>query len=127
MNDVADVPDAGLEDPVRRWIGDHDRRQIGTMGLRLGPQIAEVDVAVVVTCDDDDFHPRHVRRRGVGAVRRRGNEADFAQRLALRGVVRLDDQEARVFALRAGVGLQRHGGGARRRYSMRSRPPIISR
>ena len=40
VNDVADVPDAGLEHAVRRRIGDHDRGQVGAMrfGLRLaGP------------------------------------------------------------------------------------------
>ena len=48
-------------------------------GLRL--EVGEVDVAVLVAGDDDDLHAGHLRRRRIGAVRRRGNEAHVAMRL----------------------------------------------
>ena len=40
-------------------------------------------------------------------MRRRRDQADVAVRLAARRVIGLDDQQSRVLALRAGVGLQR--------------------
>ena len=49
---------------------------------------------------------------GVGAVRGSGNQTDVAVRLAARFVIGADDQQAGVFALRAGVGLQRNAGEA---------------
>ena len=83
--------------------------QIVAMGGGLGLEIGQVDIALPVAGDDDDPHPGHLRRGGIGAVRRRRNQAHIAMRLAARGVVGLDDQQARVLALGAGVGLQRDG------------------
>ena len=79
--------------------------------LRL--EVGEVDVAVVVAGDDDDLHAGHLRRRGIGAVRGRRDQADVAMRLAARSRdTRWMIEQARVLALRAGVGLQRHRGVA---------------
>src|SRR5258705_158625 len=47
---------------------------------------------------------------GVGAVRRLWNQADVAMAFAAGRVIRLDDEQARVLALRAGVGLQADAG-----------------
>ena len=57
--------------------------------------------------------PGHLRAGRVGAVRRLGDQADVALRLAarLRASARID-QQAGVFALRAGVGLQADAGVA---------------
>ena len=49
---------------------------------------------------------------GIGAVGGGGNEADVAMRFAARRVIAADREQAGVFALRAGVGLQRDGGEA---------------
>ena len=110
MDDVADLLDPGFEHAVRRRISDHDRRQVVAVSVRLRPQVAKVDVAVVIARDDHDLHAGHLRGCGIGAVRGCGNQANVAHGLPLRGVIGLDDQESGVFALRARVRLQRHGG-----------------
>jgi hypothetical protein len=81
---LADVLDAGLEDAVRRRIGDHQGGEaVGVFhGLRL--EIGEVDVAVGVALDDHDLEAGHDRRGGVGAVRGDRDEADVAVRVAPR-------------------------------------------
>ena len=52
------------------------------------------------------FIPAMAALAGIGAVRGSGNQADVAMRLAARFVILANDQQAGVFALRAGVGLQ---------------------
>ena len=59
--------------------------------------------------DDHDLHAGHVRRGRIGAVRRARDEADVAMALAAALVPRPDDEQSRVLALRARVGLHRHG------------------
>jgi hypothetical protein len=49
---------------------------------------------------------------GIGAVGRSGNQANPAMRIAARFMVGADDEQAGVFALRPGVGLQRNAGEA---------------
>ena len=75
----------------------------------LGAEVVEVDVAGIVARDDDDLHAREHRRCGVGAVRRRRDEADRAVEIAIGAVVAADREQARELALRARVGLQRDG------------------
>ncbi len=77
------------------------------MLLRLGAQIVDVDVAARVAGDHHDVHARHAGGGRVGAVRGGGDQADLAVRLAARGVIGADGQQPGIFALRAGVRLQR--------------------
>mmetsp|Transcript_33392 Transcript_33392/g.78103 ORF Transcript_33392/g.78103 Transcript_33392/m.78103 type:complete len:520 (-) Transcript_33392:742-2301(-) len=105
---VADLDDGLLEDAVGRRVRHHERRQLGRVLGRLGFEVGDVDVAVGVAADRHDAHPAHRRARGVGAVRRDGDEADVALRLALRSLVGTDGAEAGVLAGGARVGLQRH-------------------
>jgi hypothetical protein len=74
----ADVADGLLEHAVGARVGDHERRhRIGVLG-DLGPQVVEVDVAVVVAGHHHDAHARHHRAGGVRAVRRGGDQAHVA-------------------------------------------------
>ena len=50
-------------------------------------EVGEIDVAVVVARDDDDLHAGHLRRRRIGAVRGRRDQADVAMRLAAARVI----------------------------------------
>ena len=109
VHDLAHPGDAGLEHAVRRRVRHHDRGEVAGVGRRLALEVGEVHVAVRVAAHDDDLHAGHLRRRRVRAVRRRRDQADVAMPLAAGGVVRADDEQARVLPLRAGVGLQRHG------------------
>ena len=75
----------------------------------LGPEVVDVDVAAVVARDHDHAHAGHDRRRRVGAVGRRRDQADVALLVAAAAVVGADGEQPGQLALRAGVGLQRHG------------------
>ena len=77
------------------------------MLLRLGAEIVDVDVASGVAGHHHDLHARHAGGGRIGAVRRGGDQADVAVRLAARGVVAADRQQPGIFALGAGIGLQR--------------------
>ena len=59
--------------------------------------------------DHDDLHAGHHRGRRVGAVRAGRDQADGARALPVGPVVGADRQQPGELALRAGVGLQRHG------------------
>ncbi len=106
VDDLADFPDAGLEDAVGRGIGDHEAAEIIRVFGGLGAEVGEIDVAVLVAGDGDDGEAGHDGAGGVGAVGGGGDEADVAVRLAAGLVIFVDDEEAGVFALRTGVGLE---------------------
>ena len=73
-----DRDDLVLVDAVRRRVGDHQRGEgVGVRG-DLGAEVVQVDVAELVGRDHDDAHPGEHRGRGVGAVRRRRDQADIA-------------------------------------------------
>ena len=85
VHDLADAHDAGLEHAVRRRIRDHDRGEI--VAMRFAPcasrsarsTLPSSSQATTTTC-----MPDHLRRRRIGAVRRRRDQADVAMRLAAR-------------------------------------------
>ncbi len=109
MDGVADFLDRRLEHAMGRGIGDH---QGGEVVLVLGGlllQVGDVDVAMLVAGHDDDLHARHDGGGRVGAMGRDGDEADVALSFTARGVIAADGEQARIFALAAGIGLQRHG------------------
>ena len=82
------------------------------MFVGAGLEVGDVDVAGVVAFHADDFHAGHHRGGRVGAVGGNGNQADVAVAVAARLVVAADGEQAGVFALRAGIRLQRDGGEA---------------
>ena len=77
------------------------------MLLRLGAEIVDVDVAARVAGHHHDLHADHAGGGRIGAVRGGGDQADLAMRLAARGVIGADRQQPGIFALRAGIRLQR--------------------
>ena len=68
--------------------------------------------AELIILDESHQHAGHHRARGIGSMRGDGDQADVAMRLAPRFVVAANGQQARVFPLRTGVGLQRYRGEA---------------
>ena len=106
MNNAADVADAFFVHAVGGRIGNHDGGQGVAVLLGFGFQIVDVDVAVFVGIDNDDFQTQHSGSRRVGAVGGFGNQADVAVSLAVGFLIAADGEHAAVFALRAGVGLE---------------------
>ena len=115
VDHVADLDDGLLEHAVRGGVCDHQRRQVVGMGLGLvlGLEVGEIDIAVLVAGHDSHRHPGHHRARRIGAVRRARDQADAAPALAAALVIAADHQQPGIFPLAAGVRLQRDGGEAR--------------
>ena len=78
VDHLADLDDGFLEHAMGGGIGDHQRRQIVGVGLGLGAQVGEVDVAVLVAGHHLHRHPGHDGARRVGAMRRARDQADVA-------------------------------------------------
>ncbi len=110
VHDLAQLGDAVLVDAVRRRVRHHDRGEVVRMRIALRLQVLEVDLALIGRLHDDDAHAGHDRRSSVGAVRRRRDQAHVAVVVAAAQVVRANRQQPGELALRAGVGLDRHGG-----------------
>ena len=109
VHHVAHFDDRVLEHAVRRRIGDHDRRERICVLLRLGPQVGQVDVSVVVGFHDNNSHAGHRRRCRIRSVGRRRNEAHVAMPFTPGLVIRPDGQQPRELTLRPGVRLHRDG------------------
>ena len=80
------------------------------MFLRLRAQIRQIDIALAVAADNHDLQPRHRRTGGVGAVRRGWDQAHVTMLFATRLMPCPDHQQTGIFALRAGIRLQRYFG-----------------
>ena len=120
VDDGADFLDGFLKDAVRGGIGDHDAGEFFFRARRLFAEIGEVDVALVVAGDGDDFEGGDDGgRQRVGAVGGRvGIRAqNRGRQLILTDLISwlqsADGEEAGVFALAAGVGLEGYGVEAR--------------
>ncbi|MNZ36292.1 hypothetical protein D3C78_537080 [compost metagenome] len=109
VDHFTDFADAFLVHAMGRRIGRHQAGEFvgGLRGFFL--EVIQVDVARLVTLDDHHAHPGHLRRRGIGAVRRRRNQADIAAALLPALMVFADRQQPGVFALGTGVGLHADG------------------
>ncbi len=106
MHQIADFGHGFFEHAVRGRVRDHQRGQLVADLRDLGAQVREVHVAIGVRGHHHHIHAGQLRRGGVGAVRRRRDQADVALVLAVGLVVTANGEQARVFALRARVGLQ---------------------
>jgi hypothetical protein len=112
VDDAANFGDGFLEDAVGRGIGDHEGGEVVLVRFGLGAQVGDHDISRGVAGDGDDAPAGHGGAGGVGAVGGGGDEADAASGLAAGGVIFLNDKEAGVFALRAGIGLEGTSGQA---------------
>ena len=83
------------------------------MGLGLGAQVGEIDVAVLVAGDHLHRHPGHHGARRIGAMGGARDQANLPPALAAALVIAADHQEPGVLSLAAGVGLERDGSEAR--------------
>ena len=81
--------------------------EIVRMLFRLGAEIVDIDIAACIAGHHHHVHAGHAGGRRIGAVRGGGDQAHFAVRLAARGVIAADRQQSGIFALRAGIRLQR--------------------
>ena len=95
VDDLADLPDGVLEDPVRGRVGDHQAAQGVAVRRRLGAQVVEVDVAAVVAGHHHDPHPRHGRGGGVRAVGGRRNQDHVAAAAPMVAMPGANDHEPR--------------------------------
>ena len=68
MDEGADLCHPLLEHAVRGRVGDHEAGQLVAVLGNAGPEVVDVDVAVLVTGDHHDTHARHRGRCCVGAV-----------------------------------------------------------
>ena len=109
VDDVADLADALLEHAVGRRVRHHERGQPVGVLVGLGPEVVDVDVALVVARHDHHPHARHDGRGGVGPVGGRGDEAHVALLVTAADVVAADGEQPCQLALRPGVGLERDG------------------
>ena len=107
MHDLTDATDPFLEDSVGRGIGNHQRGQPVSMLRRLGLQIGQIHIALLVAGDGDDGEPGGDRAGRVRPVGRDRDQADVALALFAMPVIGPNDHEAGIFALRAGVRLER--------------------
>ena len=112
VDDAADVLDGFLEDAVGGGVSHHERGEFGAVLLSLGPEVGEADVAVVVAGHGHDAQAGHDGAGGVGAVGGGRDQTDAPMIIAARIEVSADDEQAGVFALGAGVGLEGDGGKA---------------
>ncbi len=106
MHDFADFADGRLENTVGAWIGDHQRGQIARVHARFGAKIGQIDIAIFQARDRHDFESGHDRAGRIGPVRGSRNQTNVAMRFIARGVILANGEQAGVFALRAGIGLQ---------------------
>ena len=99
MHGVTDALDRALEDAVGAGIGDHQRRQVGSVLARLFSKIFGVDVALFVTADPDHAHAGHDGAGRVRSVGREGDKTDVPVGVTPALVIGPNDQEASQLAL----------------------------
>ena len=122
VHDVDDLADAALEHAVRRRIGNHDAAKLAGVLRGFGFQVVDVDVAALVAGHGHRPHTGHRGRGGIRAVSRGRYQRDVPIALPATLVIGSDHHQARIFARRARIGLQRHGRHARdRRQVLRQR------
>jgi len=75
------------------------------MRFSFGLQIGQIDVAFLVTGHGDDFQACHHRAGGICSVRGSWYQANIPVRIVTTRVISSNDQQSRVLALRARIGL----------------------
>ena len=82
VDDLADFLDRLLKHAVRAGVGDHDAREIFFMLGGFFLEVFQIDVALRIAGDGDDFQARHHCRRRIGAMGGGGDQADVAMGVA---------------------------------------------
>lgn len=70
VDHLTDLTNAFFIHPMGRGVGDHQAGKSIASSARLGLEVVEVDVAIIVAVDDHHLHASHLRRCRVGAMRR---------------------------------------------------------
>ncbi len=101
VNNLADLADTFLVHTMGRGVGGHQAGQLAARLAGLALEVLQVDVALRVALDDHHPHARHLRRRGVGTVGGRRDQADIAMPLTAALVVAANGEQPGVLALGA--------------------------
>ena len=110
VHQLADTANSRLKHAVGGGIGDHQRRQLLGVGSGLGLQVGEINVAGLIAGHRHHLQAGHHGAGWVCAVGTGGNQANGAMGVPLAAVPGPDRQQAGIFPLGAGIGLQRHAG-----------------
>ena len=110
---LADISNRRFKDPVGGWVRDHGGGDAGTVLLKFGIEVSEVDVALVVAGDCNDSKTDENGTRGIGPVGGNGDETDIAMGFTSRLVPSADREKSGIFALGPGIGLKRDVGKTR--------------
>jgi hypothetical protein len=103
---VADLTDGCFENAVRGGIGHHQGGETACVLVGFGAQVGKIDVSIFQTCDRHNLKAGHHCAGWICPVRGSGYETNVAMRFTARGVILADREQARVFSLRPGIGLQ---------------------
>jgi len=120
-----------LEHPVGGGIGEHEGGELLAVGGDGAIEVGQLHVAVAVALHHHHAQSRHLGAGRIGAVGRGGDQADIAPCFAAARVIAADREQPGVFALGAGVGLQRDrrksGAGGEPVFQVRKKLPIAAR
>src|SRR5207245_9267055 len=81
MRHLANGFDVFFEDAVGGGVGDHQGGEVVFVLLGFAAEVGEIDVALVVAIDGDDFEAGDDSGGGVGAVGAGGDETYIADRV----------------------------------------------
>ena len=104
----ADVLDGFLKYAVCRGVGNHQSSKPVRKLSCFCFQICDVDIAGLRAFDHHNVKSCHRSTRRIGAVSRRGDEADIAAIFTARSMIGANSEQSGIFALAAGVRLQRN-------------------
>ncbi len=108
MGDLADRAHGFLKHPMCGGVGDHAGGKPVARLCRFLAEIFQIDIAICRRFHNHHLHAAHLGRGRIGAMGRNRDQADIAVAFAPRAVIGLDCQQARIFPLRAGIGLHGH-------------------
>ena len=80
------------------------------MLLRFSAQILHIHIALVIAGHRHHAHARHYGASWIGAMGTGWDQANISRRLATGAMPGTNHEQACVFPLRSGIGLQRHTG-----------------
>tara|TARA_B100002019_G_C21036042_1_gene482052 strand:+ start:176 stop:721 length:546 start_codon:yes stop_codon:yes gene_type:complete len=109
MEALTDFGHRCLKHAVRRRVRDHDGGNSLAMGRDQLIKMNEIDIATLITRNNDDIHAGHDRAGRICAMGARRDKAHVPFKIPAASVVRPDGEKARKFSLASGIRLQTHG------------------